>query len=205
MGLNVILTRNKISIISTLYDIVTAGKQYTLVAWDFPTRIYKKTHDIVKNQLAEMGIESKDPMAPWPHVSLTLIENPSKEQRNKIKLAAPVYSSSMKVTGLEVLPGLKTPFSYITLKVDVGDDFKKFYNFLVDIMGEDKVNKPISWPEFKPHVSILTVDPDDHDKVMEYLPAIEDSIKRYNVSFTPKQIQLWDDFQISEIEDSILM
>lgn len=190
-------------LISALFKIVGAYPKRNLVAWDFPSRVFKKSYEDIGQVLKEHGIEYQRPPSEWGHISIGLVKPLTKSQKQDILKAAPVFKSSVSVKGVIVLPGQE--FTFVGLEIKVGEEYLKFYEFLVDLLGEENVNKPPSYPYFKPHVSVLTTSKEDFEKVNALTPEMEAAIKRYTTSFTPKQIQVWgDDFKISEIEENIL-
>jgi hypothetical protein len=188
-------------LIQALYKIIAS--EYTLVSWEFDQRIFKKTYMSIKQILTENDIKSYYPKSEWPHISIALVQKPNNEERNKIKLAAPIFKDSYKVIGVEILPGMET-VDYVTLEIDVPTKHKEYFQFLIDILGDGRVQKPRSYPKFKPHASIITVDKKDTERAKQLLPQIEKAIKPYLSTYKPENILIWDDFEISEIEKALL-
>jgi len=188
-------------LIRALYRVI-AG-EFTLVAWEFDQRSFKKANMLIKQILTKNGINSFYPKAEWPHISVALVQKPTREERNKIKLAAPVYKENYTITGVEILPGTEN-VDYITFQLKVPKAHKEFFQFLIDVLGDDRVQKPRSYPEFKPHASIITFEKKDLSKVEELLPLIKKTITRYFTVYKPDNILFWDDFEISEIEKALL-
>jgi hypothetical protein len=188
-------------LIKALYTVLAGD--YTLISWEFDSKVYKKVYMLSKQILKENNIESFYPKSEWPHISIGLVKTPSNEEKNKIKLAAPLFKKNYKLLNLEVLKGTED-LNYLTIELKAPEEHKEFFHFLVDLLGDDRVKKPPSYPKFKPHASILTVNKKDTADVQRLLPQIEKVIKSYLVNYTPDHILIWDDFEISEIEFSFL-
>jgi len=190
------------ALISALYNVTAAYPRRSLISWDFPARIWKKSFEALSEVLDDNGIENQMPKSEWGHISIALVKPLDKEQRNKVMMAAPVFSSPVSIEGIDVLPGQE--YSYIALKLKVGEEYRKYFEFLIDLLGDENVDKPRSYPEFRPHASIATTSLESFKEVEKLIPEMEKAIHRYTTSFTPKQVQIWDSFQISEIEENIL-
>ena len=193
--------QNKNRLITALYKVLGDYPKRSLVAWDFSPSIWNETYKQIGQVLKEEGIEYQQPESSWGHISIALVKPLDKEQRNKVMMGGRSLKSPVSIEGIDVLPGKK--YTYIALKIKVRDEYIKFYDFLVDILGEENVDKPMSYPYFRPHVSIATTSKETFDQVEDLIPKMEKAISKHmNKSVTPKQIQIWDDFQISDIEEN---
>lgn len=193
--------KNKKHLITALYRVLGAFPKRSLVAWDFPPRIWNDSYKQIGNVLEQEGIEYQQPKSSWGHISIALVKPLDREQRNKVMMGGRSLSSPVSIEGIDVLPGQE--YTYIALKIKVREEYIKFYDFLVDILGEENVDKPRSYPYFRPHASIATTSKESFDQVEDLIPKMEKSISKHmNKSITPKQIQIWDEFEISDIEEN---
>ena len=193
-------------ILSTLYQMANPDKPFFikrilagashLVAWDFPPRNYKKAFQTIKKILAKHGVEVKESEADWPHVSIAYIPAPSEEQKEKIKLAGPLYSSRIRTEQLILLGGSEnSSFVYIAwfLKTDE-NKVKKFIDFISELTDTPPKFK------FKPHISIAVGDIKDQKVIEDLLPELDNAIKPYYTSYVPEQTQFWDKMKIYDID-----
>lgn len=187
-------------LIRVLTKIIANSSPFSLVAFDFPPRLFKKAYQDLKGFLVEKGLSPKETLSDWPHISLGLVKGVSEEEKQKIKLGLPAFDAQVKIAGLKLLPG-REDVDYVAMELDF-PDHQEIYQFLVDIAGE-KVQKKMEG--YIPHMSILTVPKDEAEETKALLPAMEKVIRKYGVGFKPDQIQIWDkDFKISELEDNLL-
>ena len=69
-------------------EILAKDADFTLAAWDYDERLYKKIHFISKPIFEKYDVQPQEMKSEWPHISSALVEDPTPEERNKIKLAA---------------------------------------------------------------------------------------------------------------------
>lgn len=179
--------------------IKAAESDFSLVAFDFPPRLFKKAYQDLKGFLADKGYTPEETLSDWPHISLGLIKGVSEDEKEKMKLGLPAFETKVNISGLKLLPG-REDLDYLALELDF-PKHQEIHNFLTDIAG-DKVQKKMDG--YIPHVSILTVPKSEAKEVTALLPEMKKLIRKYGVGFKPDQIQIWDkDFKVSEIEDNV--
>lgn len=184
-----------LSIITALYKIIANVKE--VIAWDFPPRQYKKATESLLSELEKNGIPGEQTVADWPHFTLAYVPPMNKEQQQKIKLLAPLYSTRVKTKGLTLLVGEKFPKVYIGWDLEF-DDVKKVKALIEDINEITDTTQKFS---FKPHVSLVMVDKKYHSDILEIWDKLEDSVKRHKTAYKPEQLQLWSNMSIYDIED----
>lgn len=189
-----------LSIFNRVFQLpIIAGKKYTLAAWDYDERLWKKIHFLSKPILEKHGIEPKEMKAPWPHISAALIQEPvTKDEREKLKLAAPIVKPVFKFKQLAMFEGQKDyGVDYLSVEFDVPEQFLKFLKFAEDVCGVDRV---MHHAEHRPHVSVWAIKKEQKEAAEKALPEIKEAVKRYLQPFKPTKLSIWDNFEISEIE-----
>ena len=185
---------------------MASGK--TLLAWDFPPRTYRVLNHKLEEFLKSKGLHPLDPHAKWPHISIALIDKPSEEERNKLMLGGPAVNVSFTMIGLEIFsgnPDPKTPppvdFIVVTMKPN-SNAADKLRAFITDLVGDRFRPFPGA---YKPHASVITIPKTERAEAEALLPEMLKIAKRSFTRFKPEQIQLWDDFEISEIDTNQLL
>lgn len=192
-------------LISILYKLTSAVSSEKLIAWDFPADIFKKVYFTLEKYLATQDIPITQPeglkgeYADWPHFSIAFIPQATSEEKiEKIKLAGPLFSSSLKAKELVLFKGRKDPsVCFLVLKLESGNPSKleKFRSFIFDLVGIEEWDK-----DFVPHASIAVADIKYLEKLKELLPELQNRIRRYAVAYTPEQLQIWENFRIVDID-----
>jgi hypothetical protein len=186
-----------------IQDVVIAGKDTTLIAWDYDERLFKKLKFLSKPILEKNDIKTKELEAEWPHISAVYETTPdmTKEERDKFSLAADLVKPEFKYKDLAIFKGQKDDF--FAIEYDVPPQFEKFIKFAEDVCGKDRIKR---WykngkVEDRPHVSIWAINKQDTVKVTkEILDEIKQATKAYLRPFIPAKVSFWDDFEISRIE-----
>ena len=78
-----------------------------IIAIDYPSRPYKKAVDTILRILKENDIIGEKTIAEWPHFTLAYVSTLTRDQKEKIKLAAPAYLSRIATDKLITLEGKK--------------------------------------------------------------------------------------------------
>ena len=194
-------------LILALYKLIAAMSNKKLVAWDFPPHVFKKVFFGLKKFLAEKDIPVTQPeglkgeYADWPHFSMAFIsKDTSEENLNKIKLAGPIYSNSLKTGKVKVVPGGVDPsVCFIIWELLPSDPLKikKFKTFIYEL-----TNTEMPKQDYAPHVSIAVADVKYLDRLRELIDDINNFFKqnRFATSYTPEQLHIWENFKIVDIE-----
>lgn len=183
-------------VIKALYRIVANNK--ILISWEFDPRVTKKASFVLKDFLKEHGVTGEFPRSAWPHISLGLVESLTPAERNSINMAADAYKSTYKMKEIEILPG-QADVDYISIKLLPPKEHGEFFQFLIDFLGDDRVDKPPSYPNFRPHASIITTKKEDLHKIDPLLPEMSKLLRRYLLDYTPDHLLYWKDFEVDEI------
>lgn len=171
-----------------------------VIAWDFPQRLWRKMKADMAAALKKLDVEPQVLKANEPHVSVSYVIDPTQEEIEKIKLAAPIYQANMKCTGLDVLQGqAQYGVDYLVVKFEVDSNYMKFMKFIDDLVGVERVKK---FQEFKPHCSIACFKKDDAEKVKQGLPELEKAAKRLMWKIVPETFSVWRDFKKAEQESA---
>jgi len=183
-------------LIEALYRIVANNK--ILISWEFDPRVTKKAYFILKQFLKEQGIDGELPRSAWPHISLGLIDDLTADERKKVNMSAGTYKKSYKLKEIEILPG-QVDVDYISIKLIPPKEHAEFFQFFIDTFGNDRVAKPPSYPNFRPHASIITTKKEDYLKVEPLLPEMTKLVRRYLMDYKPEHILYWRNFEVDEI------
>lgn len=168
-----------------------------IVAWDFPPRSYKKAVETIFKIFKKYGMKCEYTEADWPHFTLSYIQTLTNEQREKIKLVAPIFLSEAVTDKLILLSGINPPKDYLAWHLSLdGNKVKKLINWIDEETGGKQKH------EFNPHVSLVMFDKKYRDTVEKIAPEIYNAIKSYKVKYTPDQLQFWKEKRIYEIEDA---
>ena len=192
------------TLIRVLYKIVSEKSNEKLIAWDFPPDTFKKAYFALKKYLGDKGIPIMQPQglegkfADWPHFSVAFIPlDTSDEKINKIKLAGPLFTSSLKTKDVRIFEGRIAPQTFIVwaLAFSNPEKYKKFVDFIQEITDKPKNDK-----EYTPHVSLAVCDAKYTQQLKELAPELEKLLKRFSNTYMPTQLQVWEDFRIIDIE-----
>jgi hypothetical protein len=177
--------------------VVTAGKEKTLVAWDYDERHYKKLHFLSKEVFDKHGVKVKELQSEWPHISAVYIFAPvTQEERDKLALAADPFKPTFKYKQFALFKGVTAYF--FSIEYHVPSQFGEFMDFAGDICGKERIQR---YSEDRPHVSLWELSEQEAAKVTKgMLAEIELKSKHYLNPFTPTKLSFWDDFQITRIE-----
>jgi len=183
-------------VITSLYKVLAANTE--IVAIDYPPRPYKKAVDTILKLLEKHDIKGERTIAEWPHFTLAYVPTLTQNQKEKIKLAAPAYLSRITTDKLIILEGKKFSKAYLCweLKIENTNRIKKLINWICEETGNTQEF------EFKPHVSLAMVDLKYKDIILEILPEIYENIKVFKTTYSPEQIQFWENMTIYDIENA---
>ena len=179
-------------------NLITAGKDKTLIAWDFDARLFKKLAFLSKPIFEKHGVKIKPPAAEWPHISAVYVLAPdmNDQERDKFALVADVVKPKFIFKQLAMFVGATSDFFSVEYKVP--DQFQKFMTFAEEVCGKERVQR---FKEDRPHVSIWELSKEEAKKVTpEVLAEIKEAVWKYLQPFIPSRLSFWDDFQISKIE-----
>lgn len=191
-------------LITALYKIYCAKSDLMLIAWDFPPQNFKKAYFALKKYLESKGIPVSQPeglqgeFADWPHFSVAFIPNDTdKDKIEKIKLAGPLYAASLSTTEVKIFKGMDQTYIVWKLKPSRPSALQKFRDFIFDLAGAPKT--PSKYP-YSPHASLAACEHKYTEALMELEPELQKLLKPYATTYTPEQLQIWENFRIIDIE-----
>lgn len=176
---------------------VSAGKDKTLVAWDFDERLYKKMAFISKDIFKNHNIKVTLPRSEWPHLSAVyVLADLSQKERDQFSMAADMFKPEFKFKQFALFKGMTSYF--FCAEYHVPTQFTEFMKFAGDICGHDRIQR---FSEDRPHVSLWEVANSDVHQITESVIAeIAAHTKPFQRPFIPEKVSFWDDFQITRID-----
>lgn len=175
----------------------------SLVGYSFPPTTWIKLVEKIATYLESRGIVAELPRSKDPHVSIAIVSKLTPEEKAKIVHAGDFLKTKYTPHGVDILKGRDGKTFYLSLAMDVAEGHRKFFNWLRNFLGKDRVGDYRNFLiDHKPHTSLLTLK--SGGLSAEIMKDLEGIVKSTAGSFKPDYTMIFDNFAPTLVRGAVL-